>query len=505
MSINNEKAHGIYHNDSEASNVVRNSEMHCSDMNCNESGTPNNPEAECEQQHNDDANGPGDGVGYQTKAEAEDPQKKIAKELKERLKSLFHLIITFHPAAISEIHKILQTSPDFLKQNLFFLTAKPFFRMKTSLRARHECNCDWVYESFEWLKTGEITENCDVSSIMANIENGTCIHYSSRPKTGKTGLGRPASVQLVHAAAAIGFIPVLVTLLSLYADDQPLTHSNKLTPLDIAVFMNDDLSVKTIMTFLTSLRNYKKTLSIQPKRCESIGELVNYVETMKTVSLRGNVHSNAVMYALVHMGGVGLRGALAIGGGVDSMDNDGSSLLQLAVRSADPCVVLDILYYNPSAVFTKKTDGSILMDAMSRDLKPERERGYIGSIAHLLLECGYDVRADHLIHSNYSSLMPRRPQTEELRLRREIVKRIKRELFCPKSLQDCCKFALRKGMAGLRLHAYMSQEVLPKTLRGFVLMEGRLKQNIGHCVKDRSVHSRGTRVVVNCCNIQPMD
>ena len=471
-------------------------------MNCNESGTPNNPEADCEQQHYDNANGPGDGMGYQTKAEAEDPQKKIAKELKERLNSLFHLIITFDRAAMSEIHKILETSPDILKQNLFFLTAKPFFRMKTSLSTRHECNCDWVYESFEWLKTGEITENCDVSSIMANIENRTCIHYSSRPKTGKTGLGRPASVQLVHAAAAVGFIPVLVTLLSLYADDQPLTHSNKLTPLDIAVFMNDDLSVKTIKTFLTSLWNYKKT---QSKRCESIGEFVNSVETKKTVSLRGNVYSNAVMYALVHIGGVGLREALAIGGGVDSMDNDGSSLLQLAVRSADPCVVLDILYYNPSAVFTKKTDSSILMDAMSRDLKPERERGYIGSIAHLLLECGYDVRADHVIHSTYSSLMPRRPQTKELHLRRDIVKRIKRELFCPKSLQDCCKFALRKGMSGHRLHAYMSQEVLPKTLRDFVLMEIRLKQNIGHCVNDSSVHSRGTRVVVNCCNIIPME
>ena len=272
--------------------------------------------------------------------------------------------------------------------------------MKTSSSSRHECNCDWVYESFEWLKTEEITENCDVSSIMANIENGTCIHYSSRPKPGKTGLGRPASIQLVHAAAAVGFIPVLATLLSLYADDQPLTHSNKLTPLDIAVFMNDDLSVKTIITFLKSLRNYSRTLLLQSEQCESLNDLVNSVETKKTVSLGGNVHSNAVIYDLVHKGGVGLRGALAIGGDADSMDNNGSSLLQLAVRSADPCVVLDILYYNPSAVFTKKTDISILMDAMSRDLKPERERGYIGSIAHPLLECGYDVRADHLIHSN---------------------------------------------------------------------------------------------------------
>ena len=364
LSISNPDYHGIQPNDSEASYVVRHSEMHCSDMNCNESGTPNNPEAECEQQHNDDANGPGDGVGYQTKAEAEDPQKKIEKELKERLKSLFHMIITFHPDAMSEIHKILQTSPDFLKQNLFFLTAKPFFRMKTSSSSRHECNCDWVYESFEWLKTEEITENCDVSSIMANIENGTCIHYSSRPKPGKTGLGRPASVQLVHAAAAVGFIPILGTLLSLYGDDQPLTHSNKLTPLDIAVLMNDDLSVKTIMTFLKSLRNYSRTVWLQSEHCESLNDLVKSVETKK--SLGGNVHSNAVLYALVHKGGVGLRGALAIGGDVDSMDNDGSSLLQLAVRSADPCVVLDILYYNPSAVFTKKTGISILMDAMSQ-------------------------------------------------------------------------------------------------------------------------------------------
>ena len=440
-------------------------------------------------------------VDTQIRTDAEDTRDKIKKALKQRLKTLFHLIITKHPDAMTEVNDILQTTPDLLKQDLFFLTGKPFFRMKSSSGDR-DCSCDWLYESFEWLQTENMSEYNNADYVMDSIDNGMCTHYSSQPKVGKTGLGRPASVQLVHAAAAVGYMPVLGTLLSLYADDVPLTQSNKLTPLEIAVFRNCESSIELIMTFLKSVQNYTRTLLLHSKQCESFSELVESAKTEHNESFEGEIHGNAVLYALKHKEGVGLRGALAMGGDVDSKNEDGLSLLQLALRSADPCVIADILYYNPSAVFTKKGENSILLDAMTRDLEPERGRGYIGSIAMLLLDCGYDVRSDQVIFSSYSSLMPSRPHTKELFLRRQIVKRVKKELFCPKSLQGRCKDTLRKGMPGHTLHVYLSTETLPSHLKDFVLMETRLKRNIVHRVKNMSSPSSITRL---CCNIEPKE
>ena len=416
-----------------------------------------------------------------------DTPNKTKENPKHRLRYLFHLIITKHPGTVAEINKVLQTTPNLLKEKLFFLTGQPFFRQETS-SVTSDCRCDWLYESFAFLSTENSPENSNVSLVTNSLENGKCAHFSN-PAMRKTGLGRPASVHLVHAAAAVGYIPVLVTLLSLYAVHLPLTHSNKLSPLDIAVLLKEESSVKVIKTFLKSLRNKARALLSQVTQCESFNELLDSIKMKHMLSSEWPAESAAELYC------AGLPGVLALGGDVNSANENGTCLLQLAVRSEDPCFVLDILYYNPSAVFGSRRDNSILMDAINRDQERRRERRYIGSIALLLLDCGYDIRGDDVIYSSYSTLLTRQ-ETIETKLRRKIVKRIEEELFCPKSLQVCCKDVLRKGLPGHTLHTYLSRETVPACLRDFVLMESRLKQNVRQC---------RTNLLANYCNIKPME
>ena len=247
----------------------------------------------------------------------------------------------------------------------------------------------------------------------------------------------------------------------------------------------------------------KKLLS-SVRQSASLNELLDSIKMEHMLSSESTVESTAaVLYALTHSWGLGLRGVLAVGGDVNSTNENGTCLLQLAVRSADPCFVLDILYYNPSAVFGSRGDNSILMDAINRDLKRRREHWYIGSIALLLLDCGYDIRGDDVVYSSYSTMLTRQ-ETSETKLRRKIVKRIEEELFCPKSLQVRCKDALRKGLPGRALHTYLSRETVPARLRDFVLMESRLKQNTGQCEKDTCLVSIRTDLLDNFCNIMEL-
>ena len=180
------------------------------------------------------------------------------------------------------------------------------------------------------------------------------------------------------------------------------------------------------------------------------------------------------MYALVHKEGFGLQDILALGGDVHCTDENGVCLLQLAVRSATPRVVVDILYYNPAAIFAKRRDTSILMDAVKRDLETESKRGYTGSLALLLLDCGYDISGDQAIRSAYCSLNA--PLLKNLRLRQQVVKRIRAELYYPKSLQVCCRNTLRKEMPGHELHEYLSKVSVPARLENYLLMITTLDQ-----------------------------
>ena len=146
------------------------------------------------------------------------------KALKQQLRSLFHLLIAKHPDAEIGINDILQTSPNHLKQNVFFLTNKPFFPVDFSSDT-YECKCDWLFETFIWLQTENMPGTSYAAYITNSIENGKCLHYSRRSKIKRTVFRRPPSVQLIHAAAAVGYISVLEALLCLHSDDLPLALS----------------------------------------------------------------------------------------------------------------------------------------------------------------------------------------------------------------------------------------------------------------------------------------
>ena len=399
------------------------------------------------------------------------------KALKQRLRSLFHLLIAKHPDAEIEIKDILQTSPNLLKQKVFFLTNKPFFPVDFSSDT-YECKCDWLFETFIWLQTENMPGKSYTAYITNSIENGKCLHYSRHSKIKRTVFRRPPSIQLIHAAAAVGYISVLEALLCLHSDDLPLTQSNKLSPLDIAIFRQEVASVKTIMTFLKSQRIGAKTL----RERQPFDLLYEWSDMSFPQSLDWAVTNKTLCSVMEYAGGLGLRGVLSLGCDVDSWDYGGVCLLQRAVKDADPCIILDILYYNPSAVFLQSWNESILTDAIARDQNLTHTS--TGPISLLILDCGYNVRGDRIFRSNYYFLLATL-KTKGPYLRREIMKRVREDLFCPKSLLMLCKDALRKGFPGLTLHKVVNQ-TLPSPLKDFVLMETRLKQQIGQCVMDGS-------------------
>ena len=206
--------------------------------------------------------------------------------------------------------------------------------------------------------------------------------------------------------------------------------------------------------------------------------------------------------------GLGVRGLLSLCPYIDFKGSDGLSPLALAMKhNINPLSILDVLYFNP-CLNQFEQDGmkiekylqlfdrskvkaiSMLALAIERDLKNkavQRWMGfwmYEGSMAVLLLDCGYDIRVDDLIHSSYSKLLEKRSMSGEedeisSRLEDEIRSRIKhridRELFFPKPLKDRCRDVLRRHFTGHNLHRYVASVNTPSSVRDFVLMESRLK------------------------------
>ena len=211
--------------------------------------------------------------------------------------------------------------------------------------------------------------------------------------------------------------------------------------------------------------------------------------------------------SLREFGGLGIRGLLSLSRNIDVKGPDGLSPLALAMKHViNPLSVLDVLYCNPSLnqfeqngmdrtrteehlqLFdrSKVKTISMLALAIERDLKNYAVqkwaleysgfRIYEGSMAVLLLDCGYDIRADDLIHSSYPKLLEKRSQSgREDEIRDRIKHRIDKELYIPKPLKERCRDVLRRHFTGHILHRYVASEMTPSSVRDFVLMESRLK------------------------------
>ena len=219
--------------------------------------------------------------------------------------------------------------------------------------------------------------------------------------------------------------------------------------------------------------------------------------------------------------GIGLKTLIEICGDVEVKGPDGLTPLALALKhSSSPRAILDVLYCNPILTDFEKenmvrthrekhlelfdrekvTQMTSLALAIERDLKNYFIQKwaldgsgfsiYEGSMATLLLECGYDIRGDKIVRSSYSQLLQGDYMSaREREIRQKILDKIESELYRPKSLKEYCRNSLRGAFPGLKLHMLMNTNLVPTTIKNFILLESRLKQRYDErssivCIKE---------------------
>ena len=149
--------------------------------------------------------------------------------------------------------------------------------------------------------------------------------------------------------------------------------------------------------------------------------------------------------------GIGLRALIEICGDVEVKGPDGITPLALALKQdSSPQAILDVLYFNPILTDFEKVRTitechlrlfdrekvnqiTVLVLAIERDLKNYSmqygftQKGFSfheGSMAILLLECGYDIRNDEIVRSSYTQLLQGgRKSTRDRKIRQMILKK----------------------------------------------------------------------------------
>lgn len=242
--------------------------------------------------------------------------------------------------------------------------------------------------------------------------------------------------------------------------------------------------------------------------CQEMTDLlIRKAGSQSVVSDRKMGGETLILYSLRHKRGLGAKGLLTLSNDIEVKGLDGLTPLALAMKhDINPYAMLDILYFNPVlSEFeirgeertrterhlqlydrSKVKNISMLALAIERDLKNYSVRKwalcysgfktYEGSISVLLLDCGYDVRNDELIHSSYATLIKRwQSSAREEEIRTRILNRIETELFRTKPLKDRCRDVIRRTFTGHSLHRFVGAVKIPPTVKDFILMEERLK------------------------------
>ena len=243
---------------------------------------------------------------------------------------------------------------------------------------------------------------------------------------------------------------------------------------------------------------------------------------IQKVGCKGEIKDTAkcfeelTFHSLRKFEGLGVRALLSFCRNVDAIGQDGLTPLALAMKhDINPCSLLDVLHSNPNLNQFEK-DGpinkhkqlfdrsninaiSMLALAIERDLKNYAIQKwalcysgfcpYEGSTAVLLLDCGYDIRADELIHPIYPKLLEKRGKSgREDEIRSRIKDRIDRELYLPKPLKERCRDVLRRHFTGHSLNRYIESMGTPLSVRDFILMKSRLnvqqKKGISLCIEE---------------------
>lgn len=177
---------------------------------------------------------------------------------------------------------------------------------------------------------------------------------------------------------------------------------------------------------------------------------------------------------------------LKLGSDVNARNKKLETPLMCAISkdvNADPEIIREILYYNPTLELHDKSGKTTLAMAIARDHAEKASNQKNGnsspvdateSIASLLLDCGYNVKYDNV----------KKPHHTVYALR-AVWKDLAATIGCgrdgltiqqnPKSLQTRCREVVRRSYPGIRLHKFLDFMKVPQDIKDFVLMVSLLK------------------------------
>jgi len=177
---------------------------------------------------------------------------------------------------------------------------------------------------------------------------------------------------------------------------------------------------------------------------------------------------------------------LKLGSDVNARNKKLETPLMCAISkeiNADPEVIREILYFNPTLELHDKSGKTTLALAIARDhaekvISQKKENGNQGeameSIATLLLDCGYNVKYDNV----------KKPHHTVYALR-AVWKDLAATIGCgreglsiqqnPKTLQTRCREVVRRSYPGIKLHKFLDYMKVPADIRDFILMVSLLK------------------------------
>ena len=165
------------------------------------------------------------------------------EQIKEVIR-LFCLIIRKDPKAVDEVATALTKSPTLLTRRLEFFCGSIYYHADT------QCACQIDHELLTYVSHDGIDAEL-FDHILASLETGTCCHHHRLPEEDEEIVGpSPASVQLIHAAAVVGCVPVLEILLTLPQKAQAFgetIHSLNASPLHLAILFKQRQCIKTII------------------------------------------------------------------------------------------------------------------------------------------------------------------------------------------------------------------------------------------------------------------
>ena len=173
----------------------------------------------------------------------------------DKLIHLFRLIVTNHYSALKEVDDTFDQDQDLLKRKLEFPCGNTWEYCIT------ECACVLNHEKFTYISGRNVDRNT-LDDILKSVKCGKCSHSGSIPQededTGAysgevSGGPEQTSVNLIHAAAAIGYTDVLEILLKLERKNPSLIGTMGLTCLHLAILHKHQSCIRTIIDTLPYL------------------------------------------------------------------------------------------------------------------------------------------------------------------------------------------------------------------------------------------------------------